>query len=217
MKVATEQGMPQGGNLSPEICNVFLHYVLDVWFEKTIRPQVEGRAYLVGYADDFVCMVRTVGEAYEIEALAYGTVHGVRSGIASGKDAGLKLRPIREGEGADTEASRKHVRFSGIHALLRHEPEGQVHGQPDNQPQEVPAEMQGHECVVEGGKEYRPGQRLVADPGSQTARTLSVLWDQRQHARASRGITPPPCRLAASGSIGALRAASTTGGVSRST
>ena len=69
MKVATEQGTPQGGNLSPLLCNVFLHYVLDLWFEKKIRPQVNGDAYLVRYADDFVCMVRTVGTAREIEAL----------------------------------------------------------------------------------------------------------------------------------------------------
>ncbi len=69
MKVATEQGTPQGGNLSPMLCNVFLHYVLDLWFEKKIKPQVNGNAYLVRYADDFVCMVRTVGDAREIEAM----------------------------------------------------------------------------------------------------------------------------------------------------
>lgn len=69
MEVATEQGTPQGGNLSPMLCNVFLHYVLDLWFEKRIKPQVEGSAYLVRYADDFVCMVRTAGDAKEIEAM----------------------------------------------------------------------------------------------------------------------------------------------------
>jgi RNA-directed DNA polymerase len=69
MKVATEQGTPQGGNLSPILCNVYLHYVLDLWFEKKIRPQVNGDAYLVRYADDFICMVRTVGAAQEIEGM----------------------------------------------------------------------------------------------------------------------------------------------------
>lgn len=69
MKVATEQGTPQGGNLSPLLCNVFLHYVLDLWFEKEVRPRYNGDAYLVRYADDFVCMVRTVGAAQEIEGL----------------------------------------------------------------------------------------------------------------------------------------------------
>jgi len=69
MKVETEQGTPQGGNLSPLLCNVFLHYVLDLWFERKIKPQVNGDAHLVRYADDYVCMVRTVGAAREIEGL----------------------------------------------------------------------------------------------------------------------------------------------------
>lgn len=69
MKVASERGTPQGGNLSPLLCNVFLHYVLDLWFEKKIKPQVNGDAYLVRYADDFICMVRNVGAAQEIEEM----------------------------------------------------------------------------------------------------------------------------------------------------
>ena len=40
--VATERGTPQGGNLSPMLSNVFLHYVLDLWFEKRIKRQVRG-------------------------------------------------------------------------------------------------------------------------------------------------------------------------------
>jgi len=69
MKFETDQGTPQGGNLSPLLCNVFLHYVLDLWFERKIKAQVNGDAYLVRYADDYVCMVRTVGVAREIEGL----------------------------------------------------------------------------------------------------------------------------------------------------
>ena len=69
MKVATERGTPQGGNLSPLLCNVYLHYALDLWFERKIKPQVNGDACLVRYADDFVCMVRTAGAAREIEAM----------------------------------------------------------------------------------------------------------------------------------------------------
>ena len=66
---ATEQGTPQGGNLSPLLCNVFLHYVLDVWFEKKIKPGLEGYAGLVRYADDFICMVQTVHDARKIEQI----------------------------------------------------------------------------------------------------------------------------------------------------
>jgi group II intron reverse transcriptase/maturase len=65
--VATEQGTPQGGNLSPMLSNIFLHYVLDLWFEKKVKPLVKGACYLVRYADDFICMVQYAGDAQRIE------------------------------------------------------------------------------------------------------------------------------------------------------
>lgn len=58
--VGTEQGTPQGGNLSPMLANIFLHYVLDLWFEKKIKPHIRGQAHAVRYADDFVCMVQYI-------------------------------------------------------------------------------------------------------------------------------------------------------------
>jgi len=49
-----EAGTPQGGVISPLLSNVYLHYVLDVWFEQEVKPRLKGRAFLVRYADDFV-------------------------------------------------------------------------------------------------------------------------------------------------------------------
>jgi hypothetical protein len=49
-----EAGTPQGGVVSPLLANVYLHYVLDVWFEQMVKPCLRGRAFLVRYADDFV-------------------------------------------------------------------------------------------------------------------------------------------------------------------
>jgi len=51
---ASEEGTPQGAILSPLLSNVYLHYVLDVWFEQRFRKQCRGEAYLFRYADDFV-------------------------------------------------------------------------------------------------------------------------------------------------------------------
>jgi len=65
--VATEQGTPQGGNLSPMLSNIFLHYVLDLWFEKKVKPLAKGACYLVRYADDFICMVQYADDARRIE------------------------------------------------------------------------------------------------------------------------------------------------------
>ncbi len=49
-----EAGTPQGGVISPLLANVYLHSVLDVWFEQEVKPRLKGRAFLVRYADDFV-------------------------------------------------------------------------------------------------------------------------------------------------------------------
>lgn len=50
-----ERGTPQGGSISPLLANIYLHYVVDLWFERKIKPQFGGRAALVRYADD-LCM-----------------------------------------------------------------------------------------------------------------------------------------------------------------
>lgn len=49
-----DAGSPQGGVISPMLSNVYLHSVLDVWFEQEVRPRMKGRAFLVRFADDFV-------------------------------------------------------------------------------------------------------------------------------------------------------------------
>ena len=67
MFVATEKGTPQGGNISPMLSNIFLHYVLDLWFEKCVKPQTRGACHLVRYADDFLCLVQYVDDAQRLE------------------------------------------------------------------------------------------------------------------------------------------------------
>jgi RNA-directed DNA polymerase len=58
-----DEGTPQGGVISPLLANIFLHYVLDEWFEKDVRPRLKGEAFLIRYADDFV-----IGTAREDDA-----------------------------------------------------------------------------------------------------------------------------------------------------
>jgi group II intron reverse transcriptase/maturase len=65
--VRTDTGTPQGSIISPILANIFLHYVLDEWFEKTVKTHVSGFCELVRYADDFVCVVRYADDAKKIE------------------------------------------------------------------------------------------------------------------------------------------------------
>jgi RNA-directed DNA polymerase len=51
---ASDEGVPQGGNVSPILSNVYLHYVLDLWFERRFRRQCRGEAYYFRFADDFL-------------------------------------------------------------------------------------------------------------------------------------------------------------------
>ncbi len=60
---ASEEGTPQGGVISPILANIYLHYVLDLWFEKVYRKQCRGRARLIRYVDDFVVCFECEDEA----------------------------------------------------------------------------------------------------------------------------------------------------------
>ena len=48
-------GTPQGGVISPILANIYLHYVLDLWFEKIVRKRCRGKIMMMRFADDYVC------------------------------------------------------------------------------------------------------------------------------------------------------------------
>jgi group II intron reverse transcriptase/maturase len=68
---ASEAGTPQGGLVSPVLANIYLHYVLDLWFEKRFKKSCRGKAYLVRYCDDFIgCFEREEDARRFVSALA---------------------------------------------------------------------------------------------------------------------------------------------------
>jgi len=83
--VKPDNGTPQGSILSPMLANIFLHYVLDTWFETTVKSHVKGFCEIVRYADDFVCVVRYAEEARCIE-------RGLRNRF---NKYGLELHPTK--------------------------------------------------------------------------------------------------------------------------
>ena len=76
----TDRGTPQGGILSPLLANIYLHYALDLWFEKEVKKGLTGFALLVRYADDFiVCFqngseTRAFGKALRERLAEFGLV-----------------------------------------------------------------------------------------------------------------------------------------------
>jgi len=78
-----ETGTPQGGVISPVLANIYLHSVLDVWFENDVKPRLRGRVFLVRFADDFVI-------GFELEEDA----RGVRSVLEKRFEKyGLRIHP----------------------------------------------------------------------------------------------------------------------------
>jgi group II intron reverse transcriptase/maturase len=61
-----DTGSPQGGVVSPMLSNVFLHYVLDLWFEQGVQPRLRHRAFLIRFADDFVVGFRDHRDAQRV-------------------------------------------------------------------------------------------------------------------------------------------------------
>jgi len=83
-------GVPQGGIISPILANIYLHYALDLWMEKVVKPRCEGEAYLCRYADDFICAFR-----YKRDADRFYEALGRRLGKFGLKLAADKTRIIR--------------------------------------------------------------------------------------------------------------------------
>ena len=64
---ATTEGTPQGSIVSPLLSNIYLHYVLDLWFDKRVRPACRGEAYMFRFADDFVVCFERREEAEQFQ------------------------------------------------------------------------------------------------------------------------------------------------------
>lgn len=61
-----EQGTPQGGVVSPLLANVYLHYVLDQWFEQEVKPRLINDACLIRFADDAVLLTKNAKDAFRV-------------------------------------------------------------------------------------------------------------------------------------------------------
>jgi group II intron reverse transcriptase/maturase len=66
---APDVGTVQGSVLSPMLGNIYLHHVLDGWFERDVRPRLRGQAHLIRYADDFVIAFEKEEDAKRVMAV----------------------------------------------------------------------------------------------------------------------------------------------------
>jgi group II intron reverse transcriptase/maturase len=107
--VYPDTGSPQGGVISPLLANIYLHEVLDRWFEETVKPRLRGKAFVVRYADDFVIVFALESDArrvFEVLPKRFG-----KYGLTLHPDKTKMVRFIRprmasSGKGLDIQGGR---------------------------------------------------------------------------------------------------------------
>lgn len=98
-----EFGSPQGGCISPLLANVYLHYVMDEWFHRSVLPRMRARAFLVRYADDAVMIFELESDARRVMAVLgqrcskYGlTIHPEKTRLVDFRRPSLSQANSRE-------------------------------------------------------------------------------------------------------------------------
>ena len=114
---ATEKGTPQGGIISPILANIYLHYVLDLWFDKRVKKACKGFVDMVRYADDFIICAEYQEDANLILELLHARLEGFCLELAADKtriiEFGRGAYVARKTRGEET----RNFQFSGVYPL----------------------------------------------------------------------------------------------------
>ena len=96
LRLASE-GTPQGGVISPLLSNIYLHHVLDQWFEDEVKPRLQGKACLVRYADDFVMTFESCRDAERVLEVLGKRLGRYGLTLHPDKTRSIDFRPQRRG------------------------------------------------------------------------------------------------------------------------
>ena len=176
--LVTETGTGQGQVISPLLANIYLHHVLDEWFEHEVKPRLSGQATEIRYADDFILCFQYREDAERVlQVLSkrfakFGlTLHPEKTRLLAFGRSALPRRP--------GDAAAGHLRLSRLHARMRTEPTGAVHDSRPDHAQTPPAECEGGGAVVPAAS-ARPGRGPSRGAQRQTPGPLSVPTDVRR-------------------------------------
>lgn len=93
-------GTPQGGIVSPILANIYLHFVVDLWFQKVVVPRCSGEACLIRYADDFVCAFEQEADARRFHAVLGARLKKFNLELSAEKTHILSFSPNEAGSTA---------------------------------------------------------------------------------------------------------------------
>ena len=111
---ASEEGTPQGSILSPLLSNIYLHYVLDLWFSRRVSRQSRGEAYYFRFADDFVACFRYRDDAESFQRRLKGRLEGFGLELAEEKTRGIEFGRFAREEAYKRGEKPKEFTFLGF-------------------------------------------------------------------------------------------------------
>jgi RNA-directed DNA polymerase len=109
----TSEGTPQGGVISPMLANIYLHHVLDRWFENEVKPRMAGPCTLVRFADDFVMTFKNHRDAKRVLEVLEKRLGRYGLTLHPDKTRFIDFRPVREG-GTDPDCQEPPFDFLGF-------------------------------------------------------------------------------------------------------
>ena len=111
---ASEKGTPQGSILSPLLSNIYLHYVLDLWFSRRIKKQCQGEAHYFRFADDFLACFQHKGEAEHFKNRLNDRLEGFGLKVAEEKTRCIEFGRFARAEAQMRGQKPKEFTFLGF-------------------------------------------------------------------------------------------------------
>jgi len=111
---ATEEGTPQGSILSPLLSNIYLHYVLDLWFNKRYSKEIKGEAYYFRFADDFIACFQYREEAESFQRRLKDRLEGFNLQLAEEKTRSLQFGRFARQDAKKRDDKPKEFTFLGF-------------------------------------------------------------------------------------------------------
>ena len=174
-----QRGTPQGGVVSPTLSNVYLHEVLDQWFEHEVKPRLRGRAFEVRYADDAVLVFEHEDDARRVLGVLAKRLEKYGLRLHRDKTRMVELQSVEVAAGRL--ATRAQLRDVGVHPLLGTLQEGAMGGEAQNgQGPTQPSVERDWPMVPE--EPAQESARAARGTESQVARPLCLLRHHRERS-----------------------------------
>ena len=174
--IHSDTGTPQGGIVSPVLANVYLHYVLDLWFEKVVKAHCRGEVLLYRYADDWVCAFRFRDDAERFYRVLPRRLEKFGLRVAPEKTRILRFSRFHP-------SMKRRFTFLGFEFYWFEDREATLRVKRQHLAQEIAGRVPADQGMDQG-ESASAGKALFPGAQPQAAGALQLLWRTGQLPRA---------------------------------